>query len=344
MGRWCPAGGRRRPAGADRPLDAGASSSTSVSRSACSSERRGSESGAGSKRSSAAALRSAPRSARRAAARPPRPCPRPGSGRRLPPLPAAIGRPPTARARSAPKPPVGSSGGEGRVAGRRLADPVVVLRRRLQLAALGRASATRAGPCGRAGWRRPSRPRRGGRRRCRAPRSRPRTSKVGGALRSSTVFWVPRRRASSSPSVTLWMPPMRSESVGFSIRFSSVLPWAVPTSCTPRSAMVRAAPRLQLGADLVDDDDLGHVVLDRLDHHRVLLGRACGTCMRRARPIAGCGMSPSPAISLRGVDDDHPLAEVVGQHARRLAQHRRLADAGAAEQQDAAARTRRCRG
>ena len=32
--------------------------------------------------------------------------------------------------------------------------------------------------------------------------------------------------------------------------------------------------RLQLGADLVDDDDLGHVVLHGLDHHRVLHGRA----------------------------------------------------------------------
>ena len=37
--------------------------------------------------------------------------------------------------------------------------------------------------------------------------------------------------------------------------------------------MVRAASGLQLGPDLVDDDDFGHVVLDRLDHHRVLLGR-----------------------------------------------------------------------
>ena len=32
--------------------------------------------------------------------------------------------------------------------------------------------------------------------------------------------------------------------------------------------------RLELSADLVDDDDLGHVVLDRLDHHRVLQHRS----------------------------------------------------------------------
>ena len=47
---------------------------------------------------------------------------------------------------------------------------------------------------------------------------------------------------------------------------------------------------LQLGPDLVDDDDLGHVVLDRLDHHRVLERRACGpACGGRDRwPDAGC--------------------------------------------------------
>ena len=40
---------------------------------------------------------------------------------------------------------------------------------------------------------------------------------------------MPRRRASSSERVTLSMPPTRSDRVGLSIRFSSVLPWAVPT-------------------------------------------------------------------------------------------------------------------
>ena len=67
------------------------------------------------------------------------------------------------------------------------------------------------------------------------------SGKVGGALRSSTDFCVPRERASSSPSVTEQMPPTRSERVGFLIRFSSSWPCAVPMSCTPRSAMVRHA-------------------------------------------------------------------------------------------------------
>ena len=45
-------------------------------------------------------------------------------------------------------------------------------------------------------------------------------------------------------------------------------------------------------------------------------------------------MSPSPAISLRGVDHDDPLAEIVGEDPGGLAQHRRLADAGPAHDQD----------
>ncbi len=39
--------------------------------------------------------------------------------------------------------------------------------------------------------------------------------KVGGALRSSTVFLVPRDRAVSSPRVTASIPPTRSHKVGF---------------------------------------------------------------------------------------------------------------------------------
>ena len=46
-------------------------------------------------------------------------------------------------------------------------------------------------------------------------------------------------------------------------------------------------------------------------------------------------MSPSPRDLVGRVDDDDALAQVVGQHARRLAQHRRLADARPAEQQNA---------
>ncbi len=90
---------------------------------------------------------------------------------------------------------------------------------------------------------------------------------------------------------------------------------------------------LQLRADLVDDDDLGHVVLDGLDHDRVLtVGRldlhAPGAADAGVRDVAVAG------DLVAGVDDDDALVEVVGQHAGSLAQHRRLADAGPSHDQD----------
>ena len=91
--------------------------------------------------------------------------------------------------------------------------------------------------------------------------------------------------------------------------------------------------RLQLRPDLVDDDDLGHVVLDRLDHHLVLERRRAD--LHPARLADGRVRDVAVAGDLvRGVDDDDALAHVVGQHAGGLAQHRRLADARAAHDQD----------
>ena len=123
-----------------------------------------------------------------------------------------------------------------------------------------------------------------------------RTSNVGGALRSRTVFCVPRRRASSSPSVTGWMPPTRSERVGLSMRLSSVLPWAVPTSWTPRSAIVRAAS----ASSSVPISSM--TMTSGMWFSTASIITACcsvgvRTCIRRASPMPGCGMSPSPAIS-----------------------------------------------
>src|SRR5439155_537016 len=81
------------------------------------------------------------------------------------------------------------------------------------------------------------------------------------------------------------------------------------------------------GPDLVDDDDLGHMVLDRLDHHLVLEGRGpdlhpAGLADRRVRDVAVAG------DLVAGVDHDDPLAVLVGEDTRGLTQHRRLADAG----------------
>ena len=49
------------------------------------------------------------------------------------------------------------------------------------------------------------------------------------------------RRTPCAPSVTVWMPPIKSASEGFFTTFSSSLPCAVAISCTPRCAIVRAA-------------------------------------------------------------------------------------------------------
>jgi hypothetical protein len=83
--------------------------------------------------------------------------------------------------------------------------------------------------------------------------------------------------------------------------------------------------RLGLGADLIDDDDLGHVVLHRLDHHGVLpLGprhlHAPGRADGRMRHVA------IAADLVGGVDDHDALIALVGEHARDLAQLRGLAD------------------
>ena len=154
------------------------------------------------------------------------------------------------------------------------------------------------------------------------------TSKVGGALRSSTVFWVPRRRASSSESVTAWMPPTRSESVGFCSRLSSVLPCAVATSCTPRSAMVRAA-----SASAVVPISSMTMTCGMWFSTASIITACCwsgdGTCMRRARPMPGCGMSPSPAISFEVSTITTRLPSSSASDAGRLAQQGRLADARA---------------
>ncbi len=122
------------------------------------------------------------------------------------------------------------------------------------------------------------------------------TSKVGGAFRSRTLFCVRRRRASSSPRVTLWIPPIRSDRVGLSIRLSSVLPWAVPMSWTPRSAIVRAA----WASSSVPISSMT-MTWGMWFSTASIITSCCRagvrTCIRRALPMAGWGMSPSPAIS-----------------------------------------------
>ena len=123
------------------------------------------------------------------------------------------------------------------------------------------------------------------------------TSKVGGALRSRTLFCVRRRRASSSPSVTVWMPPIRSRQRRVEHQVVEVV--AVRRADELHAALGDRARRrgLELGADLVDDDDLRACGSRPPRSSPRAAARASRTCMRRARPMPGCGMSPSPAIS-----------------------------------------------
>ena len=90
---------------------------------------------------------------------------------------------------------------------------------------------------------------------------------------------------------------------------------------------------LQLGPDLVDDDDLGHVVLDRLDHHLVLEGGRAdlhAPCLTdgRVRDVAIAGNL------VRRVDHHDALAQVVGEDPGGFPEHRRLADPGATHDED----------
>ena len=90
----------------------------------------------------------------------------------------------------------------------------------------------------------------------------------------------------------------------------------------------------EFGADLVDDDYLGHVVFHRFDHHGVLLGGRGH--LHPARPADARVRDVAVAGDLvRRIDDNHPLLELVGQDAGHFAQQRRLTHAGLTQDKDA---------
>ena len=93
---------------------------------------------------------------------------------------------------------------------------------------------------------------------------------------------------------------------------------------------------VRLRANLVDDDDLRHVVLHRLDHHRMLQRRRAH--LHSARPADARMRNIAVARNLVGsVHDDDAFQRIVRQHARNLAQHGSLAHARLAQQQHALA-------
>ena len=90
---------------------------------------------------------------------------------------------------------------------------------------------------------------------------------------------------------------------------------------------------LQLGPDLINDDDLGHVVFDGLDHHLVLQLRPGH--LHPARPSdRGVRDVPIPGDLVAGVDHHDPLLQLIGENPGDFAQGGRLADAGASHQQE----------
>ncbi len=85
------------------------------------------------------------------------------------------------------------------------------------------------------------------------------------------------------------------------------------------------------------------MVLDGLDHHAVLLLGARDLHPPRAAD-PGVRHVAVAADLVRGVDDHDAAERLVGEEARELADGRRLADAGAAEEQDRAAGERQVGG
>lgn len=89
----------------------------------------------------------------------------------------------------------------------------------------------------------------------------------------------------------------RSESTGFFIIFSSHSPWAVPISMTPLSAIDRqawASASVPISSTMITSG----MWFSTASIMTLCCNDGSGTCILRAFPIAECGISPSPPISL----------------------------------------------
>ena len=84
-------------------------------------------------------------------------------------------------------------------------------------------------------------------------------------------------------------------------------------------------PGFHFGSDFIDDDDFGHVIFDRFDHHRVLQPWI-GDLHAASQANAGMRNIGIARNFVRRIDDHHAFA-IFGENARALTQHRGLADA-----------------
>ncbi len=91
-----------------------------------------------------------------------------------------------------------------------------------------------------------------------------------------------------------------------------------------------------LGADLVDHDHFGHVVLNRLDHDLVLVGRG-NHLHAPGSSDSGMGNVAVARDFVRSVHDHHALTHLIRQDSGNLAQLGGFAHAGSAEQQNRSA-------
>ena len=90
--------------------------------------------------------------------------------------------------------------------------------------------------------------------------------------------------------------------------------------------------RFRFGADFIDDDDLGHVIFHRLDHHGMLLGGR-GHLHTPRPPNARVGNVTVASDLVRGIHDNDAFAHVICQQARRFAQQGGLSDPRAPEEE-----------
>ena len=96
---------------------------------------------------------------------------------------------------------------------------------------------------------------------------------------------------------------------------------------------------LQLRADLIDHDDLGHVVFHRLDHHLVLQLRP-GHLHAPGPADGGVGDVAITGDLVAGVDHHHPPLQLIGQDPGDLAQGRGFAHPRPPHQQQRLARVK----
>src|SRR2546425_1645257 len=91
--------------------------------------------------------------------------------------------------------------------------------------------------------------------------------------------------------------------------------------------------RFQFGTNFIYDNYLGHVILDGLNHHRVLFHRACHLHTART-PDTRMGNIPITRDFIGGIDDHHPFIGIVREDASYFTQQGGFTHTWATKNQD----------